>query len=86
MSEIAYWNQQTDILWAEKSGFRLVVQLPSGKGYVRFVVVDRRGQGHRHGRLVGSGTREDVGTAKDAAERMAERLVTTGGLGRSKDR
>jgi hypothetical protein len=80
MSEIAYWHQHPGILWAEKSGFRLVVHLPAGNGYVRFVVVDRRGPAHRRGRLVGSGTREDVGTAKDAAERMAERLVTTGGV------
>ena len=80
MCEIAYWNQHADILWAEMNGFGLVIHLPSVKGYVRFVVVDRRGPGHRRGRLVGSGTREDVGTAKDAAGRMAERLVTAGSL------
>ena len=39
-------------------------------------VIDHRGPDHHLDRLIGSGTLEDVGTAKDAAERMAERLVT----------
>jgi hypothetical protein len=79
MSGIACWNQHADILWSDKNGFRLVIHLPSGMGYVRFVVVDRRRPGNRRGRLVGSGTREDVGTAKDAVERMADRLMAAGG-------
>jgi hypothetical protein len=86
MNDVVCWNQHADILWKENDGFRLVIHLPSAKGYVRFVVVDRRGPGQCRGRLIGSGTREDLGTAKDAAERMAERLVRAGGAWRSKDR
>jgi hypothetical protein len=46
------------------------------KGYVRFAVIDHGGSDRHPDRLIGSGTFEDVGTAKDAADRMAERLVT----------
>jgi hypothetical protein len=70
MSEGQHWNEQEGILWMEKYGLRLVVRLPSAKGYVRFVVIDHRGPD----RLIGSGTHEDVGKAKNAAVRMAERL------------
>ena len=76
MSEGQRWNQQNGMLWMEKDGFRLVIHLPSAKGYVRFAVIDHRGLNHNSDRLIGSGTLEDVGTAKEAAERMAERLVT----------
>ena len=76
MSEGQRWNQQNGMLWTEKDGLRLVVHLPSAKGYVRFAVIDHRGPNHHPDRLIGSGTLEDVGTAQEAAERMAERLVT----------
>ena len=76
MSEGQRWNQQNGMLWMEKGGLRLVIHLPSTEGYVRFVVIDHRGPHHRPDRLIGSGTLEDVGTAKRAAERMAERFVT----------
>jgi hypothetical protein len=77
MSEGQRWNEQKDMLWMEKDGLRLVIHLPSakGKGYVRFAVIDHRGPNHHPDRLIGSGTRDDVGTAKNAAARMAERLV-----------
>ena len=60
----------------ERDGLRLIIHLPPAKGYVRFVVLDHYGPDHHLYRLIGSGTLEDVGTAKAAAERMAERLVT----------
>ena len=75
MSEVQHWNQQEGILWMEKYGLRLVVHVPSAKGYVRFVVIDHRGPNDRPDRLIGSGTNEDVGKAKNAAERMAERFL-----------
>jgi hypothetical protein len=76
MSEVQRWNEQNGTLWSEKGGLRLVIHPASAKGYVRFAVIDRRGPDHDPDRLIGSGRLEDVGTAKDAAERMAERLVT----------
>jgi hypothetical protein len=76
MSDGQCWNQENGIHWMEKDGLRLVIHPPSAKGYVRFAVIDHRGPNHRSGRLIGSGTLEDVGTAKEAAEGMAERLVT----------
>jgi hypothetical protein len=76
MSEGQRWNQQNGMLWMEKDGLRLVVHLPSAKGYVRFAVIDHLGPNQHSDRLIGSATLEDVGTAKEAAERMAERLVT----------
>jgi hypothetical protein len=76
MSNGQRWNQQNGTLWMEKDGLRLVIHLPSAKGYVRFAVIDHRGPNHHSDRLIGSGTLEDVGTAKEAAERMAERLMT----------
>jgi hypothetical protein len=54
----------------------LVIHPASAEGYVRFAVIDHRGPCHHPDRLIGSGTFEDIGTAKGAAERMAERLVT----------
>jgi hypothetical protein len=75
MSEGQRWNRQNGMLWMEKDGFRLVIHLPSTRGYVRFAVSDHRGPNHSD-RLIGSGTLEDVGKAKEAAERMAERLVS----------
>jgi hypothetical protein len=75
MSEGPRWNEQKDMLWMEKDGLRLVIHLPSAKGYVRFAVIDHRGPNHHPDRLIGSGTHDDVGTAKNAAARMAERLV-----------
>ena len=76
MSEVQSWNKQADLLWMERDGLRLVINLPLAKGYVRFAVIDHRGPNHHPDRLIGSGTLDDVETAKDAAERMAERLVT----------
>jgi hypothetical protein len=76
MSEGQDWNEQEGALWMEKYGLRLVVHVPSAKGYVRFIVIDRRGPNQRPDRLIGSGTHEDVGKAKNAAERMAERWDT----------
>ncbi len=76
MSEVQHWNEQTGMLWMERDGLRLVIHLPAAKGYVRFVVIDHRDPDHHLDRLIGSGTLGDVGTAKNAAERMAERLVT----------
>ena len=76
MSAFQRWNKQTGMLWMEKDGLRLVIHLPPGKGYVRFAVIDHGGPDRRPDRLIGSGTLEDVGMAKDAAERMAERLVS----------
>ena len=76
MSEVHRWIKQTGMLWMESNGLRLVVHLPPAKGYVRFAVIDHCGPNHHPDRLIGSGTFEDVGAAKDAAERMAERLVT----------
>jgi hypothetical protein len=78
MSEARHWNEQEGRLWMEKDGFRLVVYPPSAERYVRFVVIDHRGPDHQPDRLIGSGTCENVTAAKDAAERMAERLVTPG--------
>jgi len=74
MSEAQHWKQQEGILWMEKYGLRLVVHVPSAKGYARFVVIDHRGPNDPPDRLIGSGTHEDVGKAKNAAERMAERF------------
>jgi hypothetical protein len=74
MSEGQHWIEQEGILWMEKYGLRLVVHLPSAEGYVRFVAIDHRGPNHSPDGLIGSGTHEDVGKAKNAAERMAERL------------
>jgi hypothetical protein len=76
MSKVQHWNEQTGMLWMEKDGLRLVIHLPSAKGYVRFAVIDHCGPNHYPDRLIGSATFENVGTAKDAAERMAERFVT----------
>jgi hypothetical protein len=76
MSEFQRWSKQTGMLWMERDGLRLVIHLPPAKGYVRFAVIDHRGPNHHPDRLIGSGTLEDVAAAKDAAERMAERLVT----------
>jgi hypothetical protein len=77
MSEVQHWNEQNGTFWMEKGGLRLVIHLASATGYVRFAVIDHRDPNHQPDRLIGSGTFEDVGTAKDAAERMAERLVCT---------
>jgi hypothetical protein len=82
MSEVPCWNKQTDMLWMERDGLRLVIYLPPPKGYVRFAVIDHRGPNHHRHRLIASGTLEDVATAKDAAERMAERLVRPAVTGR----
>jgi hypothetical protein len=76
MSEVQRWNKQTGMLWMERDGLRLVIHLPPAKGYVRFAVIDHRGPDRHPDRLIGSGTLEDIGAAKDAAERVAERLVT----------
>ena len=76
MSAFQRWNKQTGMLWMEKDGLRLVIHLSPAKGYVRFAVIDRSGSDRHPDRLIGSGTLEDVGMAKDAAERMAERLVS----------
>jgi hypothetical protein len=76
MSDSQRWNQQNGMHWMEKDGLRLVVHLPSGKGYVRFAVIDHRGPSDHSDRLIGSGTLDVVGSAKEAAERMAERLMT----------
>jgi hypothetical protein len=76
MSEVLHWNKQTDMHWMERDGLRLIIHLPPAKGYVRFAVIDHDGPYRHPDRLIGSGTFEDVGTAKAAAERMADRLVT----------
>lgn len=76
MNEGLRWNQQNGMLWMEKDGLRLVIHPPSAEGYVRFAVIDHRGPNQHPDGLIGSGTLEDVGTAKEAAERMAERFVT----------
>jgi 2-keto-3-deoxy-6-phosphogluconate aldolase len=52
--------------------------LRSAERYVRFVAIDHCGPDRHPDRLIGSGTLENVAAAKDAAERMAERLVTPG--------
>jgi hypothetical protein len=77
MSEVQHWNKQAGMLWMERDGFRLVIHLPLAKGYVRFAVIDHRGPDRHPDRLIGSGTLEDIGAAKDAAKRMAERIVVT---------
>jgi hypothetical protein len=74
MSEAQRWNEQDGILWMEKHGLRLVLRLPSSKGYVRFVVIDHRDPNDHLNRLIGSGTLEDIGKAKKVAQRMAGRL------------
>jgi len=74
MSEAHRWNGKDGVLWMEKHGFRLVVHLPSSKGYVRFVVIDHRDPNDHPDRLIASETHEDVAKAKNATERMAERL------------
>jgi len=79
MSEVQHWNKQTGMLWMEKDDLRLVIYRPPTRGYVRFAVIDHRGPNHHRHRLIASGTLEDIATAKDAAERMAERLVTAPG-------
>jgi hypothetical protein len=76
MSEVQRWNEQNGTLWLERGGLLLVIHPASAEGYVRFAVIDHRGPYHHPDRLIGSGTFEDIGTAKGAAERMAERLVT----------
>jgi hypothetical protein len=75
MSEVPRWHKQASKLWMERDGLRLVIHLPLAKGYVRSSVIDHRCPSHHPDRLIGSGTFEDVGSAKDAAETMAERLV-----------
>jgi hypothetical protein len=37
--EVLHWNKQTDMLWIERDGLRLVIHLPPAKGYVRFAVI-----------------------------------------------
>jgi hypothetical protein len=74
MSEAQRWNEHDGILWMEKHGLRLVVHLPSSKGYVRFVVIDHLDRNNHPDRLIGSGSLDDIGKAKNAAQRMAERL------------
>jgi hypothetical protein len=76
MSEVQRWNEQNGTLWSERGGLLLVIHPASAEGYVRFAVIEYRGSYHHPDRLIGSGTFEDIGTAKGAAERMAERLVT----------
>jgi hypothetical protein len=76
MSEVQSWNKQADLLWMERDGLRLIIHLAPANGYVRFAVIDHRGPNHHPDRLIGSGTLDDVETAKDAAERMAECNVT----------
>lgn len=49
-------------------------------------MIDRRDPDHRRSGSLARRYAEGVGTAKDAAERMAERLVLAGGAGRNKDR
>jgi hypothetical protein len=51
----------------EKHGLRLVVHLASSKGYVRFVVINHRDPKDHPDRLIGSGTLEDIGKAKNEA-------------------
>ena len=78
MSKVHRWNKQADMLWMRKDGLLLVVHLPSTKGYARFVVIDHQGPKHHPDRLIASGTFEEVGNAKVAAERTAERLASAG--------
>jgi hypothetical protein len=77
MTEAQHWNEQEGICWIERYGLRLVVRLPSAKGYFRFVVIYHRDPNHCPDRLLGSETHKDVGKAMNAAERMAERLGYT---------
>jgi hypothetical protein len=78
MSEGHHWNEQEGMLWIERDGLRFVIHPPTANGYVRFAVVDHRRPDHHPHRLVGSGTLENVPAAKNAAARMAKRLVTLG--------
>jgi nanoRNase/pAp phosphatase (c-di-AMP/oligoRNAs hydrolase) len=75
MSEAERWNDHGRMLWREKDGLRLVIHLPPTTGYVRVLVIDHHGLKYPSDRLIASGTFEDVRNAKDAAERMAVRLV-----------
>ena len=75
MSRVQRWNEQNGTLWSERGGLLLVIHPASAEGYVRFAVIDHRGPYHHPDRLIGSGTLEDIGAAKDAAEKVAERLV-----------
>ena len=76
MGEAQRWNEQGDSLWAERDGLQLIIHLHTAGGYVRFVVIDHRGPNGDRDMLVGSGTLEDVRTAKETAERAAARLAT----------
>ena len=72
MWEKLVWHTEPNgALAAEIDGVRLVVQGPAEVGgYVRFTVLRRQ---YRQGSLlalIGSGTRESVGEAMSAAERM----------------
>lgn len=78
MGEAQHWNKQGDNLCAERDGLRLILHLHTVGGYVRFVVIDHRGPNGDRDMLVGSGTLEDVRTAKEAAERTAARLAAIG--------
>lgn len=75
MSRVQRWNEQNGTLWSERGGLLLVIHPASAEGYVRFAVIDHGGPYHHPDRLIGSGTLEDIGAAKDAAEKVAERLV-----------
>ncbi|MDA8252956.1 MAG: hypothetical protein M0Z28_27835 [Rhodospirillales bacterium] len=85
MNDDPRWNEQEGTLWMEKDGFRLVVHLPRAQGYAHFVVIDHHGLIRHQDRLIGSGTVEGVGAARDAAERMAERLGRSGIIGLTRD-
>jgi hypothetical protein len=69
MSDVPRRNKRTGLLCLEKGGIRPVIHPPPADGYVRFVMIDRRGPQQRPDRLIGWGTFENVGAAKDAAER-----------------
>jgi hypothetical protein len=77
MNGVKWWNEGDDSLWAERDGLRLIIRRHTVGGYIRFVVIDHRRPNGDQDMLIGSGTREDIPTAKEAAERMATRLAIT---------
>jgi hypothetical protein len=76
MDQVICWHDEGNLLWADGNGIRLIVHPHTTGGYARFVLLDYRTANGHSGTLIGSGTHDDVATAKRVAEKMAMRLST----------
>jgi len=80
MTDHEIWRAEAaGVLAAESSEFRLLVQAPEAfGGAVRFLVLRRGAAGEGAESLFGSGIRDDVRSAMQAAERMADSWARLG--------